>query len=120
MSRAIYPILRYTDARAAIEFLTTAFGFEVTEVSEGEGGAIVHAELTYGDGLVMLSRLDDDAAKGRSMVYVAVDDADAHHDQATAAGAEITQPLTDQPYGSREYGALDPEGNHWYFGTYSP
>jgi uncharacterized glyoxalase superfamily protein PhnB len=28
--------------------------------------------------------------------------------------------LTDQPYGSREYAAHDPEGNAWYFGTYRP
>jgi uncharacterized glyoxalase superfamily protein PhnB len=54
------------------------------------------------------------------MVYVAVDDPDAHHDQAAAAGARVIQPLTDQPYGSREYGALDPEGNRWFFGTYAP
>lgn len=28
--------------------------------------------------------------------------------------------LTDQDYGSREYHATDPEGNHWSFGTYDP
>ena len=28
--------------------------------------------------------------------------------------------LTDQPYGSRESCARDPEGNGWCFGTYSP
>ena len=28
--------------------------------------------------------------------------------------------LVDQPYGSREYAALDPEGNVWAFGTYRP
>jgi uncharacterized glyoxalase superfamily protein PhnB len=53
-------------------------------------------------------------------MYVAVDDPDAHHDRAKAAGAEITRELVDQPYGSREYGARDLEGNPWYFGTYRP
>ena len=28
--------------------------------------------------------------------------------------------LADQPYGSREYGARDLEGNGWSFGTYDP
>ena len=39
---------------------------------------------------------------------------------ADAAGAEIIMELTDQPYGSREYAAIDPEGNAWSFGTYRP
>jgi uncharacterized glyoxalase superfamily protein PhnB len=49
-----------------------------------------------------------------------VDDPDAHHDRAKAAGAEIVQQLTDQDYGSREYAAVDPEGHVWSFGTYDP
>jgi uncharacterized glyoxalase superfamily protein PhnB len=57
---------------------------------------------------------------GPCCLYVAVDDPDAHHDRAKAAGAEILMPLTDQSYGSREYAARDPEGNVWCFGTFQP
>ncbi len=57
---------------------------------------------------------------GRAVLYLAVDNVDAHHDRAVAAGAEIIYGLTDQPYGSREYAARDPEGNVWSFGTYRP
>jgi uncharacterized glyoxalase superfamily protein PhnB len=39
---------------------------------------------------------------------------------APAAGAQIVRPLTDEPYGSLEYSARDPEGNLWSFGTYWP
>jgi uncharacterized glyoxalase superfamily protein PhnB len=53
-------------------------------------------------------------------VYVVVEDADAHHARAVAAGAEIVLPLRDQDYGSRDYSARDPEGNIWSFGTYRP
>jgi uncharacterized glyoxalase superfamily protein PhnB len=49
-----------------------------------------------------------------------VDDVDAHHDRAVAAGAEIISGPTDQPYGAREYAARDHEGNGWSFGTYRP
>ena len=49
-----------------------------------------------------------------------VADPDAHHERARGAGAEVVMGLTDQPYGSREYCARDPEGNVWCFGTYSP
>jgi uncharacterized glyoxalase superfamily protein PhnB len=53
-------------------------------------------------------------------IYVVVTDPDRHYERARAAGAEIVRELTDQPYGSREYSARDPEGNQWSFGTYDP
>ena len=49
-----------------------------------------------------------------------VEDADAHHARAKAAGAEIVMELMDTDYGSRDYAARDPEGNVWNFGTYRP
>ncbi|MEA2449734.1 MAG: hypothetical protein QOG63_1666, partial [Thermoleophilaceae bacterium] len=59
-------------------------------------------------------------APGRGWCYVVVEDVDAHHARAVESGAEIVYGLTDQDYGSRDYAALDPEGNHWSFGTYHP
>jgi hypothetical protein len=44
-----------------------------------------------------------------------VDDVRAHCDRARAAGAEIVQEPTDQPYGDRTYRALDLEGHVWNF-----
>ncbi len=35
-----------------------------------------------------------------------------------AAGVKITTEIEDKPYGSREFGIQDPEGNRWSFGTY--
>ena len=49
-----------------------------------------------------------------------MDDVDAHHERAVAAGAEVVMELTDQEYGSREYAIRDPGGNVWTFGTYRP
>lgn len=118
----LYPLLRYRDARAAIAFLAEAFGFAEHEVTEHDG-VVVHAELSYGTGIVMLGTLGagdglwDLAPNG---VYVAVDDPDAHYARAVAAGAEIVMALTDTDYGSRNYAARDPEGNVWSFGTYRP
>ena len=53
-------------------------------------------------------------------VYVVVEDVDAHHARAAAAGAEIVRGPEDTSYGSREYLARDPEGHLWSFGTYQP
>jgi uncharacterized glyoxalase superfamily protein PhnB len=53
-------------------------------------------------------------------VYVIVEDIDSHYERAGRAGAKIVRPLKDTDYGSREYMALDPEGNVWSIGTYRP
>jgi uncharacterized glyoxalase superfamily protein PhnB len=118
----IIPTLRYQDAKAAIDFLERAFGFERRHVTENDDGSVAHAELTHGRGMVMLgtARPGDRFETGRAVIYVVVDDPDARHDRAKAAGAVIVQELTDQDYGSREFAAEDPEGNVWSFGTYQP
>jgi uncharacterized glyoxalase superfamily protein PhnB len=116
----VFPILRYRDPRAAIAFLETAFGFERHAVHEGESGGVEHAEVRHGDGMVMLGPARDHPAPGAGAVYVAVDDVDALHDRAKAAGAEIVTEPFDTDYGSRDFAARDPEGNLWSFGTYRP
>ncbi|GGT66333.1 VOC family protein [Streptomyces lateritius] len=123
----VCPTLAYDDAKAAIKLLTEAFGFTGTAVYEGEDGKIVHAELSYGNGMVMLgskgtgSEFDKLMAKaGPVGVFVHVDDVDEHHARAVQHGVEIVMPPTNQDYGSRDYMARDHEGNIWSFGTYTP
>jgi uncharacterized glyoxalase superfamily protein PhnB len=125
--------LSYRDADAAIEWLVRTFGFEMHAVYSDPDGKAVHAELSFGNGMIMLGphakgefgkryMTMPDAAGGRSTqtIYVIVDDADAHHARAVAAGAEIIMPLKDEDYGGRGYSARDPEGHCWTFGTYDP
>jgi uncharacterized glyoxalase superfamily protein PhnB len=121
----VWPALRYRDARAAIDFLTGAFGFEPAVVYE-EGDLVLHAELRWprGGGIMLGSARDDAAARdgftpGLGVVYVVADDVDALHDRAAAAGAEIVVGLHDTDYGSRDFTARDPEGVRWSFGTYA-
>jgi uncharacterized glyoxalase superfamily protein PhnB len=119
----LYPSMRYRDAPAAIEFLKKAFGFEERQVIANPDGTIAHAELSLGPSILMLGSARDDMfgkRVGDGWLYVAVDDADAHHDRAKAAGAQIVSELHDTDYGSRDYHARDPEGNWWMFGTYRP
>ena len=115
----ISPIITYRDVRAAIDFLCDAFGFERHAVHEGEDGELQHVELRLGDDVIMPAPLRF-GETGHASLYVVVDDADAHHARAKAAGAEITMELSDKDYGSRDYAAKDLEGNAWYFGTYRP
>jgi len=126
--QTIFPILRYSDARAAIQWLCSAFGFiEVFSVPES-GPYVRHAQLKLGKNLIMVGsvRPDDGIASPRAlgsatqMLAVYVDDPDAHYQRAKAAGANILYPPTNTDFGSREYHAVDLEGHPWTFGTYRP
>jgi uncharacterized glyoxalase superfamily protein PhnB len=124
----IYPGLTYEDAPAAIEWLCRAFGFTRRFVVPGPDGRVEHSELSLGTGVVMIGspkpehgRASPKSLGGLSQVLsVFVDDPDAHHARAVAAGARVVRELHTEEYGARGYMATDPEGHLWYFGTYRP
>ena len=131
MSQSIY----YQDPAAAIDWLCRAFGFEIHLKVEDDAGGIVHSELTFGDGMIMVgdakkapgegarvNRASPRMVDGRNtmnmMVYV--DDVEAHCRRARAKGAVIvSEPAThdygDDYWADRSYGAIDPEGHLWWF-----
>jgi uncharacterized glyoxalase superfamily protein PhnB len=120
----VWPTLRAHDARGLIRFLVDAFGFEETAVY-GEGERVDHAQLTWPPGGgVMLSTVKESTdvvvptQPGTFGAYVVTDQPDALCARAKAAGARIIMELNDTDYGSRDFAALDPEGNRWSFGTY--
>jgi len=122
----VYAAVRYRDAPGAIEWLERALGCETTERIDNEDGTVAHAELRLGDGLIMLGSapgdleaVPDDPRAARMTIYVAVQEVDALHACAKEAGADVSD-LFEQDYGSRDFNARDPEGNHWSFGTYVP
>jgi uncharacterized glyoxalase superfamily protein PhnB len=122
----IYPCLTYADARAAVDWLCHAFGFSQQLLVPGPDGTIRHSELSLGGGVVMVSsprpgRPPPNQAGGYvATLSVFVADPDQHLARAMAAGARVTQPIRDQEFGGRGYGALDPEGHGWYFSNYRP
>ncbi|HWN20226.1 MAG TPA: VOC family protein [Gemmatimonadales bacterium] len=128
----IIPCLRYRDAPAAIEWLCKVFGFEKQMVIPGDDGTIAHAQLSFGNGMIMVGSVQD-SAFGRLMQqpdeiggaetqssYVIVSDADAIYARAKAAGAEIMLDIKDEDYGGRGFTCRDLEGRLWTFGTYDP
>lgn len=94
----LIPCLRYRDAHAAIEWLGKAFGFQK---NSDEQGGVAHAQLTFGNGMVMLGSIRDNAY-GRNIAqpdqtgggvtqsaYVIVADCKAHYQNAKTAGSRI-------------------------------
>ena len=121
----VFPCLKYRDAPAAIEWLGRAFGFERQLVVPGSGDTVGHAQLRSGAGMVMCSSetVPDPANPWSAVpfgVYVRVDDVDAHHARAVAAGAEVAIGPRDTGYGARDYSVRDLEGRLWCFGDYDP
>ncbi len=114
-------LLVYDDIAAAQEYLVRVFGLTPGELERSPDGQARHGEVRAGEQVIWLhpsgvgyrSPRALDAVTG--MTVITVDDADAHHARSVAAGAVIVEEPVDQPYGVREYGASDPEGQLWYF-----
>jgi PhnB protein len=114
------PQLRVSNAVAAIDFYTRAFGaHEVMRFAAG--GRIPHAELLIGSALIIVA---DEAPEygyvsaerlGGSPVAMrlSVDDADAAMSRAVSAGARLLSPVEDQFYGERSGRVADPFGYTW-------
>ena len=126
----IIPTMRYEDAKAAINWLCETFGFTPHLIVEDGGGGIAHAQLRFGNGMIMLgSARDDDFGQQQrpptdqpvtQSPYVVVADIDEHYKLAVAAGANIVLDIKDEPHGGRSYSCRDPQGHLWNFGDYDP
>jgi PhnB protein len=119
-----FAYLRVNDAAAAIDFYKRAFGvsekFRLVEPS----GRIGHAELAFGDAIVMLSdeypeyELRGPGSVGATTVsiHLHVEDADAALARAVEAGATLIRPAQDAFYGERSGTVRDPFGHEWLIG----
>lgn len=124
----------YDDAPAAIDWLCEAFGFEVRLKVEGEGGTVIHSELTFGEAVVMVASADETTAShggpyksprqlngaNTQSLFAYVDDVDAHCERAKAAGATVLQEPQVTDYGEEHWAdrncqVEDPEGHRWWF-----
>ncbi len=129
----VIPSLRYKDAHRAIEWLVAAFGFEKKAVYDGPNGTVAHAELTFGNGMLMLGSASNGGGWSKYMVTpeeiggrqtggrcLIVADAAAVYETAKAAGAEIVGALEEMPYGGKAFSCRDLEGYFWSIGEYDP
>lgn len=120
----ITPYLLYEDVAGALEWLTNAFDFTERMRMPGPDGSIMHAEMEFADGVIMMGNPGPDYQNPKrnghvsQSLYVYVDDVDRHCEHAKAAGAEIIAEPEDQFYGDRIYRTQDPEGHQWAFGQH--
>jgi DNA-binding transcriptional MerR regulator/uncharacterized glyoxalase superfamily protein PhnB len=114
-------LLVYDDIAAAQEYIVRVYGLTAGLQENDPEGNVGYREVRAGDRVIGLHPASRNFQSPRTlgaatgMTVVAVDDADAHYARSVDAGAEIVEEPVDQPYGVREYGARDPEGQLWYF-----
>jgi uncharacterized glyoxalase superfamily protein PhnB len=136
-AQRVIPFIGYEDAAAAIDWLSSAFGFEEQPDQRyaDEDGTVTHAELRFDGATIYLStptpeylspkrqrETSDEIRRAFDNPYVIdghfvqVDDVDAHHGRAVEAGATILSEPEEPGYGYRVYVAEDLEGHRWMFG----
>ncbi len=129
----VIPVLRYRDALSMIDWLTRAFGFKRHEVYLGPDNTVAHAQLTFGNGMIMVGSVDSGTPSSAFLKqpteigdaetqspYLVVSDCDALYASAVAAGAEMILDLEQKDYGGSGFTCRDPEGHIWHFGSYDP
>jgi uncharacterized glyoxalase superfamily protein PhnB len=113
----VIPVLVYPDVRAAVDWLTKAFGFvERTRIGESH-----RAQMSIGaDGAMIVADVTSERQPPRANIVtheikVRVEDVAAQFEPARAAGAKVSEPPVDREYGERECTVEDLAGHRWQF-----
>ncbi|MCD2259989.1 VOC family protein [Psychroserpens luteolus] len=128
----IIPVIQYKNAKVAIEWICESFGFEKHLVVQGDDNTIIHAQLTYGNSMIMLSSENNNEygkliktpnslnGINTQAPYIIVEKIDEHYKNAVAKGVKILIEIKDEAYGGRGYTCKDIEDHIWSFGSYNP
>jgi PhnB protein len=123
---SVTPYLIISNAASAIDFYKRAFGAAERMRMGGPDGRVGHAELEFGNAVVMLA--DEFQERGHrspktlggttGSILIYVDDVDDVFDRAIRSGARELQPVTNQFYGDRSGSLEDPFGHQWTIATH--
>lgn len=124
-SMSLTPYIAVKGAANAIAFYKKVFGAKEEFRLEDQDKRIGHAEISIGDGRLMLSDEYPDfgalapASIGGTPVklHLYVEDVDATMKKAEAAGATVLRPAQDQFHGDRSGMIADPFGHQWFLAT---
>lgn len=117
----VIPRLVCRDPAGAIDFCVRTFGAVERVRRPGPDGTVAHSMLTIGPAMLMIeaewpsltSRAPTPDGSSPVVIYVYVPDVDQTVDRATAAGAQVLIPATDQFWGDRTAWIMDPSGHVW-------
>lgn len=116
-SATVIPVLVYPDVRAAVEWLTTVFGFAEririgdghrSQMRIGEDGAVIIADVGG-------RRTAPAPGVETHLLKVRVEDVRARYEHVKAHGAAIVEDLAEQPFGELQFTVDDLAGHRWEF-----
>lgn len=116
-SATVIPVLVYPDVRAAVEWLTTVFGFaERIRIGEdhrsqmriGEDGAVIIADVRG-------QRTAPQPGVETHLLKVRVEDVRAQYERVKSHAAAIVADLAEQPFGELQFTVDDLAGHRWEF-----
>jgi uncharacterized glyoxalase superfamily protein PhnB len=129
----VIPGLRYRNAKTMIDWLCKAFGFEKQVVYAGPDGVVMHSQLTFGNGMIMIGSVanvtpvsnllkqpDEIGGAETQAPYLVVSDVDAIYASAKIAGAKMVIDLEQKEHGGKAFSCSDSEGHIWNVGTFDP
>jgi PhnB protein len=117
----VVPMLICGDGDAEVDFCVRAFGAVELSRRSGPDGIVMHATLRISNALLMVhgevpsfpSRAPAPDGSSPVVIYLYVEDADLVLERAVAAGARLTQPPMDAPWGDRVGRIVDLQGHVW-------
>jgi len=127
----VIPGLRYQNASGTIQWLCGTFGFRKQALYSASDGTVMHAQLTFGNGIIMIGSVgtdksilvkqpDEIGGAETQPTCLVVSDCDALHARAKSAGASILIDPEEKEYGGNSFACNDPEGHIRHIGTYDP
>ena len=113
----VIPVLVYPDVRAAVAWLTTAFGFtELVRIGEAH-----RSQMSIGDdGSVIVADVRGQQQPPQPgvvthVIKVRVGDVATQFERARACGARVLEEPTEREYGELECTVEDLAGHRWQF-----
>jgi uncharacterized glyoxalase superfamily protein PhnB len=127
----VIPTITYRDAATAMVWLCRTFGFTQHAVCTNSDGTIARAELTFGNGMIMLGSAEPEQYGMKEQatkiglatmhsVNLIASDPDTIYVKAKTHGAEIIAEIMDRHYGGRGFSCRDLEGYLWHIDSCNP
>jgi len=119
---SVLPHVHYQNLSEAIAWLERVFGFRE---SYRYGGGPSGGQMWAGTAAIQVRQARKEEKSPAQLGYgtqsltIFLEDVDAHHARAKAAGAKILEEPHETEYGEYQYAAEDLDGHHWLFSRHA-
>jgi uncharacterized glyoxalase superfamily protein PhnB len=117
-AHTVTPYLVVEGIPKLLDFLKQAFGAQERFRMARPDGGVMHADVKIGDSIVMMGEAMGEGKPKPCSLYLYVEDVDAVYQRAIDAGGTKVREPSNQFYGDRTGGVIDPCGNYWGIATH--